>query len=193
MPHLDLHKEQLRGVDSSDPLAAVDVADALADLLGDTEGEVVLFCIGSDRATGDCLGPMVGTILSQAPFLDATVIGTLDKPIQAANITEAIRRIEIDHPGARIIALDAMLGNLDSVGRIFISKGSLKPGEGVQKSLPEVGDISIQGAVNVGGFMEYFVLQNTRLKLVWQMAHVIADGLSQALARRSVKLSVASS
>jgi len=37
------------------------------------------------------------------------------------------------------------------------------------------------GVVNVGGFMEYFVLQNTRLSLVMRMADVIAEGLRLAL------------
>lgn len=39
------------------------------------------------------------------------------------------------------------------------------------------------GIVNVGGFMEYFVLQNTRLSLVMNMANVIGDALHLALRR----------
>lgn len=39
------------------------------------------------------------------------------------------------------------------------------------------------GIVNVGGFMEYFVLQNTRLSLVMRMAHVIADGLRMGVSQ----------
>jgi hypothetical protein len=35
----------------------------------------------------------------------------------------------------------------------------------------------IVGVVNVGGFMEYLVLQNTRLSLVMRMAEVISTGL----------------
>jgi len=34
--------------------------------------------------------------------------------------------------------------------------------------------------VNVGGFMEYFVLQNTRLSIVFNMAEVIAESLYHA-------------
>lgn len=48
----------------------------------------------------------------------------------------------------------------------------------MQKDLPEVGDLHINGIVNVSGFMEYFVLQNTRLHLVMNMANVLAEGLS---------------
>ncbi|MNJ05080.1 hypothetical protein D3C73_1661750 [compost metagenome] len=35
----------------------------------------------------------------------------------------------------------------------------------------------ITGIVNVGGFMEYFVLQNTRLSLVMDLAELIAKAI----------------
>ena len=58
--------------------------------------------------------------------------------------------------------------------------GPVKPGAGVNKELPAVGDIHITGIVNVSGFMEYFVLQNTRLHLVMKMAKTIANGIHDA-------------
>ena len=49
-----------------------------------------------------------------------------------------------------------------------------KPGAAMNKKLPAVGDLHIHGIVNLNGFMEFFVLQNTRLSLVMKMADVIA-------------------
>ena len=60
----------------------------------------------------------------------------------------------------------------------------MKPGAGVNKDLPPVGDIHLTGIVNVGGFMEYFVLQNTRLSIVFHMADVIAECLYQSQLER---------
>ncbi|MGB4514418.1 MAG: DUF1256 domain-containing protein, partial [Bacillota bacterium] len=37
----------------------------------------------------------------------------------------------------------------------------------------------VTGIVNVGGYMEYLVLQNTRLSVVAKMAEVISKALSQ--------------
>ncbi|MDP3045407.1 MAG: DUF1256 domain-containing protein [Bacillota bacterium] len=37
------------------------------------------------------------------------------------------------------------------------------------------------GVVNVGGFMEYMILQSTRLNIVMQIAHVITDGIKQTI------------
>ena len=43
-----------------------------------------------------------------------------------------------------------------------------------------MGEIHITGIVNVSGFMEYFVFQNTSLHLVMEMAKTIANGIYQA-------------
>ncbi|MNT94758.1 hypothetical protein D3C72_2365110 [compost metagenome] len=57
----------------------------------------------------------------------------------------------------------------------------MKPGAGVGKDLPPVGDYNIVGIVNVSGFMEYFVLQNTRLSLVYQLKNEIVDIIKSTL------------
>ena len=64
--------------------------------------------------------------------------------------------------------------------------GALEPGTGVDKVLPSVGDYTIIGVVNVGGFtvggsMEHVALQNTRLSLVIQMAKSITDFILRSL------------
>lgn len=142
--------------------------------------DIVLVCIGTDRSTGDALGPLVGTALAKQKPSAFTVYGTLDKPVHAVNLEQTLLKIQETHRFPFIIALDACLGDFKSVGKISIVEGPLKPGAGVQKKLPDVGDIHLTGIVNVGGFMEYFVLQNTRLALVMNMAEKIAAGISQA-------------
>lgn len=145
---------------------------------------VVILCIGTDRSTGDALGPLIGTRLKELGFTQAYIYGTLDEPVHATNLTTFIELIGSSHPRALIVAIDACLGRLDSVGHVTLALGPIKPGAGVNKSLPEVGDIAITGVVNVGGFMEHFVLQNTRLSLVRNMAHIIAAGLTRGFAVR---------
>ena len=138
--------------------------------------ELVFLCIGTDRATGDCLGPLVGSRLkSLSPA--AAVYGTLETPIHATNLQEALNEISTIYTQPFIIAVDACLGNADRIGYINVRRGSLKPGTALNKSLPEVGDFHISGVVNVGGFFEHMVLQNTRLFIVYKMADIIAKGL----------------
>lgn len=144
------------------------------------ERPIVFVCIGTDRSTGDSLGPLVGTLLEEKRMNSFYVYGTLEDPIHAVNLVEKLDEIKAKHFNPIIIAIDACLGRLKSVGFIQLADGPVKPGAGVNKELPSVGDYHITGIVNVSGFMEYFVLQNTRLNLVLKMAKVISNGIYQA-------------
>jgi len=79
------------------------------------------------------------------------------------------------------LAIDASLGKPTEVGIISLGVGAIRPGAGVQKDLPAVGQYYVTGTVNIGGFMDYYVLQNTRLALVMKMAQKIADGIRVSL------------
>jgi putative sporulation protein YyaC len=141
---------------------------------------IVFVCIGTDRSTGDSLGPLIGTILEEKTPSPFFVYGTLDDPIHAVNLEEKLTEIKQRHFFPFIIAIDACLGKLKNVGTIQVANGPVKPGAGVNKDLPPVGDIHLTGIVNVSGFMEFFVLQNTRLNLVLKMAKTIANGIYHA-------------
>src|SRR5690554_2259177 len=144
---------------------------------------IVLLCIGTDRSTGDCLGPLVGHQMNNKPYQHIHVLGTLEDPVHAKNLESTIEDIQHQYPSPFVIALDACLGRSESIGNINISPGPLKPGAGVNKPLPWVGDMHINGVVNAGGFMEYIVLQNTRLHVVMKMAEIIAKGLHKHFVR----------
>lgn len=139
--------------------------------------EIIFVCIGTDRSTGDALGPLVGSYLSENQR-NTFVYGTLTKPVHAVNLSETITLVEKSHATPFVVAIDACLGQLSNVGQITLSDGALQPGAGVHKKLPPVGHVHITGIVNVGGFMEYFVLQNTRLGVVVPMAKVIAEAIT---------------
>ncbi|MDN5345081.1 MAG: hypothetical protein PWQ18_1195 [Clostridia bacterium] len=168
-----------------DPLAveklSQHLADHLQELNPDGEHPIVVVCIGTDRSTGDCLGPLVGTNLLHLPNLPFAVYGTLDEPVHASNLAEKLDYIKARHKEPVIIAVDACLGQSENVGAITLAAGALRPGAGVNKNLPAVGDIHFTGIVNVGGYMEYFVLQNTRLSIVVRMAQQIASAIYQGI------------
>lgn len=142
---------------------------------------LVILCIGTDRSTGDALGPLIGTQLSKMQAPHAAIYGTLAEPVHAVNLADTITTIYQLYAKPYIIAIDACLGKSESVGAIDIGSGPLRPGAGVSKDLPAVGDIYINGIVNVGGFLEYYVLQNTRLNIVFTLAESIAQGLNLLL------------
>ncbi|MEL1134898.1 spore protease YyaC [Desulfitobacterium sp. THU1] len=147
---------------------------------------LVILCIGTDRSTGDALGPLTGTYLSRLGLPKLTVLGTLEQPVHATNLAENIQYIQSTYHNPFIVAIDACLGKMDSVGNITLANGPLKPGAGVHKELPAVGEVHLTGIVNVGGFMEYMVLQNTRLGLVWKMSEALSDLLANAYIKTRV-------
>lgn len=140
--------------------------------------EYVVICIGTDRSTGDSLGPLTGSLLTDLNLKHMTVYGSLHNPVHAQNLQEQLNLIQQNHRRPYIIAIDACLGRNKSVGKIISGIGPLKPGQALNKVLPAVGDIHITGVVNISGFMQYAILQNTRLSIVTDMAKSIASIIS---------------
>ncbi|SJZ80521.1 spore protease YyaC [Selenihalanaerobacter shriftii] len=152
----------------------------LKELYSDTN-QIVILCIGTDRSTGDALGPLIGSKLTRLITTNIPVFGTLDEPVHARNLQEQIELIEQEYFNPFILAIDAGLGKNSSVGSVTVKPGPLKPGSGVNKDLPPIGDMHITGLVNIGGYMEYMVLQSTRLSLVFKMAKLISRGINWSI------------
>jgi putative sporulation protein YyaC len=158
----------------------------LQKLLGEIKEDftqLIILCIGSDRSTGDSLGPLVGSSLRKLGTDKVVIMGTLSEPVHALNLEKTMECISQDFRFPAIIAIDASLGNKNEVGCLKIGKGPLRPGAAVQKKLPPVGDIFITGIVNTGGFMEFMVLQSTRLSIVLSLANYIAWGIFKTLSQ----------
>jgi len=143
--------------------------------------DIAYVCIGTDRSTGDSLAPLVGYNLINKY---SNVYGTIHNPVHAKNLEETMNKIDIEN--TLVIAIDACLGKMEHVGNIFINEGSLKPGAGIGKDLMEVGDISIAGIVNFGGFMDFMVLQNTRLSMVVNLSEIIIDVIDDVMMRLGI-------
>lgn len=139
--------------------------------------EIIILCIGSDRITGDSLGPLIGQQLSRYRWKNIHIYGTLDAPVHALNLESTLSGIKKRHPSALILAVDASLGSQKHIGYIPAGIGPIHPGSGVHKNLPAVGDLYITGILNASGSFEHFLLQTTRLSFVVQMADTITDGI----------------
>ncbi|MDR1533254.1 MAG: spore protease YyaC [Clostridiales bacterium] len=141
--------------------------------------EIIILCIGTDRVTGDSLGPLVGYKLKNSVdvFHNVKLYGTLEMPVHAKNISETIERIYNSHSNPLVVAVDACLGRLEHIGYVTVGLGAVKPGAGLNYDLPAVGDVYVMGIVNTFGAMDAYLLQNTRLGLVMRMADVVYHGI----------------
>lgn len=136
--------------------------------------KIVIVCIGTDRCTGDALGPLTGTYLSKYDIQNMSVYGTIHHPVHAKNLAETMDIIYTAYENPFLIAIDASLGKPNSIGYVLTGLGALQPGAALKKDLPNVGDMYIAGIVNMSGFMEFQILQSTRLSIVLDMAQAIA-------------------
>lgn len=137
----------------------------------------VILCIGSDRVTGDCLGPIVGQMLTEHG-VRAYVYGTLDKPVTALNLKDSVRRIKELHSDKKVLAIDSSVGKLSDVGKIRIAFGSIAPGSADGKKLPKVGDVSITATVTDP---RRTPLSAVRLGTVYALARSIAERIMRCM------------
>jgi putative sporulation protein YyaC len=144
---------------------------------------LVFVCIGTDRSTGDSLGPLIGYKIASLRYRGVYVYGNLENPVHAKNLEEVMSGIFKSCCDPFIIAIDACLGRMDHVGYISMGEGPIKPGSGVNKELAPVGNMYVTGIVNFGGFMDFLVLQNTRLHIVMKIADLVAAGIRYVLWR----------
>lgn len=158
--------------------------------LGAHRREVVFACIGTDRSTGDALGPLVGQRLLRLGFGQNAVIGTLEEPLHALNLRERLLPLLTRPAPPLVVAVDAALGPSSGVGTVHLRTGGLQPGQGVGKDLPQVGELAITATVNVqAGAMDVQILQSTRLYIVQELAEMIGVACwwaHRTLSRRAV-------
>lgn len=148
----------------------------IGELLGTRERNGVVFlCIGTDRSTGDSLGPLIGYKLSSGNVRRLQVIGTLERPVHAMNLEQYVRMIHRCYPRSVIVAVDASVGSMEHIGCVTLGRGALRPGLGVSKELQAVGDIFLTGIVGGYGNRDPLMLQSVRLALVMQMADYICE------------------
>jgi len=152
------------------------LSNELSKLLG-TNRPIVFLCIGTDRSTGDSLGPLVGDKLTFLTRNKISLYGNLESPVHAKNLSSTLVKIKKIHNNPFIIAIDACLGSSQNIGNIIIESKPIFPGAAVHKNLPPIGDLSITGIVNISGNLEFMVLQNTRLFTVMHLADIISKGI----------------
>lgn len=167
-------------IDSSLPESSLLLGGHLTEMLEAFSLPPVFVCIGSDRVTGDSLGPMIGSWLKSRYMDRIHIYGTLEIPVHALNLDEKLEQIHRLHKGQPVIAIDASLGTKEHQGYITVGLGSILPGAGVNKALTAVGDIFITGIVGTSGRFSHLSLQTARLSWIISIAEQIAGGIQYA-------------
>ena len=143
---------------------------------------VIFLCIGTDRITGDCFGPLVGYKLNQYFYNDekTKVIGDLSTLVCSNNINETINNINRTYHNPFIISIDSAISDTTIPGTIVVNDKGVSLGAGINRQMTSIGDMSIKGVVSTNlnnPKVNMQLLQNVRLNLVMDMADVVSKGI----------------
>lgn len=146
----------------------------------------VFLCLGSDKLVFDCLGPLVGSMLSKTDGFMGYVYGTMECPVTARQVETAIAFIRRFHFGAEVIVVDSAVGRAEEIGKIKCFDHGLRPALGIDKEMRVVGDSCIMGIVTTKDRVRNLSTCNVKLGFVMQMARSVCDmivsGCSDSLA-----------
>ncbi len=136
---------------------------------------ILFLCIGSEKISGDSLGPIVGTLLKEKYKLPYPVLGSEDYPVNGVNISRYREYILSHFPTHKIIAIDAALGDKKDVGNIKFRDGGVKAGGAVGVKNEPIGDLAILGVVGEKGSDCMQTLLDAPFEKVLTLAEKIAD------------------
>lgn len=147
--------------------------------------EVTFLCVGTDRITGDCFGPLVGTklieLLKEYNYSNINIYGSLSKNLSYENICEIIKNI---NQKSIIIVIDAALSKKENIGKIFVQQSKTVLGKSLEKNKIEIGDISIKSVVAKDykvAKCNFKVLQNISLNAVNTQATIVSEGIFETI------------
>ena len=165
---------------SEDKYLYLSIAKALEKYVDDKSENVVFVFVGTDSNIGDSLAPLCTTFLN-INMGNVFVYGNLNEPITAKEVPFMAKYLKIAHPTSTVVVIDAAVGKKWDVGRVKVQKSGIKPGLGVNKNLPMMGDISIIGVVGEKEDFKNGILPQIRLSKVYCMAKNIAKGIENFL------------
>ena len=155
--------------------------------------ETVVICIGSDKVSGDMLGPLVGSSLREEYDLPYPVYGSVGESVNGLNLESYLEMIDKRHKGSRIIAVDAAIGKEEDIGNVRLKKGGIKAGGALERRGERVGDIGVVGVVageKAPGEV-YGALLEVPFPFVEELAARIARMIYEALASEPLRMAEA--
>lgn len=140
----------------------------ISEFMKSKKEEIVVVNIGTDKCTGDSFAPFLGSCMEENKY-NIPFYGTLENPIHAKNLKRELSKIKENHKSAFIIAVDSSVtSNENKVEMILIKNKPLQPGKGLNKELPNVGDLTLTYTVCTNSDFTFLSLQNARLGLIYK-------------------------
>ena len=85
-------------INTDSAFAIFDISNLITEYLSmrvNNNQDLIILCIGTDRSTGDSLGPLGHKLAPHIPYFSQVhLFGTLDEPVHAKNLADTIKNIE---------------------------------------------------------------------------------------------------
>ena len=150
--------------------------------------EIVFLCIGTDKITGDCFGPLVGSklneLLENHNIFNINIYGTLRENVNYLNINKVIEEIYTKYKKPYIIVVDAALSKKENIGKVYIEKGKTILGNGLNKNKIQIGNLSIKAVVGKDYKLakyNFSTLQNISLNIVMTLSNIVAEAIIETI------------
>lgn len=163
-----------------------DFKEALYNMKKTKEFDKIFFiCAGTDKITGDSLGPFVGSKLeeyfSEKNYSNIYIYGTLDNNINHENIKNILNKID---KKTGVIIVDAALSNKQNMGNIYVLNKKTVLGKGLKKNNFKIGDISIKTVVArdyknlIGNFN---ALKRAPITKIIKLSNILSEGIYETV------------
>lgn len=146
----------------------------------------VIVCVGTDKAVGDSLGPLVGSKLANLLRGKAFIYGTMSAPVTAKESETIYKTIRFLHPLSKILVVDAGVGSDSEIGLIKVLNGGIKPGLALKKNLSVLGDVSVVGVISPRENACEYLVYKADISAVYKISSVIAAAIANAVLENCV-------
>lgn len=140
----------------------------------------VIVCVGSDKISGDSLGPMVGSLL-RSRHVPCPVYGVEGCTVNGVNLPHYRSFLQRHYPNVPVIAVDAALGRPDEVGQIRYRLGGVQAGGALGRQEDGLGELAILGVVAAKCADPLGALLSVPFDEVESLAEHIADHVYKVL------------
>lgn len=140
----------------------------------------IFLCIGESKLVSDCIGAVVGTMLTSTYQIPCYVYGNLTYNITNENLESFFSFVKKEHPNKPIVIIDSGLGSLEQVGTVVFTQ-SARVGALTNPNAKIIGDCQLLGMVNTSGINSLLFLKSVKLKTAIQMSSFLAKAITLAL------------
>ena len=150
--------------------------------LNEDYSNVIILCIGTKKVVGDSVGPLVGENIKYLENDYIKIYGALENTINFNNAKNILTEIYEKFDNPYIITIDAALGNKENMGKVILTKGYIKIGKALEKSICFYSNLNIKCVVgkNTNSMINNLAeLKNVDKKEVENIVNMVSVGIGK--------------